>query len=101
MEYVLLLVLGICIIALSCVNLKGNAKTIHWYNRTKVSNKNMKHYAKTMGVGTLVIGISFVITSILLMMFDVENIYYISLIGIVLGIVIMTFAQFKYNKGIF
>lgn len=101
MENILLFVLGICIIVLSCVNLKGNANTIHWYNRTKVSKNNMKHYARTIGVGTLTMGISFIITAILQMIIGTEDIFYISLIGVVVGIGIMTFAQFKYNRGIF
>lgn len=101
MENVVLLVLGICLILLSSINLKGNANTIHWYNRTRVSQENMKPYARTMGIGTFIMGISFVITAILQIIYDIENIYYISLVGVVIGIVIMTFAQFKYNKGIF
>mgnify|MGYP003301899867 CR=1 FL=1 len=101
MEKILLLVLGICMVVLSNINLKGNANTIHWYNRTKVSKENVKNYAKTMGVGTLTIGISFILTATLQMIYDIENLYYISLAGIIIGIVIMTFAQLKYNKGIF
>lgn len=101
MENVFSLVLGICMIVLSSVNLKGNASTIHWYNRKKVSKENEKPYAKIMGFGTLIIGISFVITSILEMIYNIENLYYISLAGIVIGIIFMTYAQIKYNKGLF
>lgn len=97
---IVLLVLGVYIIVLSSINLKGNANTIHWYNRTKVSSENMKPYAKTMGSGTLVMGISFIITAVLSMIYNIENLYCISLAGIVIGITIMIFAQFKYNKGI-
>ena len=101
MENILLLILGICMVVLSNINLKGNANTIHWYNRTKVSKENIKKYAQTMGVGTLTIGISFILTATLQMIYDTENLYYISLAGIIIGVVIMTFAQLKYNKGIF
>lgn len=101
MENIVLFVLGICIVILSVYNLKGNANTIHWYNRKKVSQENMKKYAKTIGIGTFIMGISFLVTAILQMIYGIENIYYISLIGVVIGIIIMTFAQFKYNKGIF
>ena len=101
MKNILLLILGICMVVLSNINLKGNANTIHWYNRTKVSKENIKKYAQTMGVGTLTIGISFILTATLQMIYDTENLYYISLAGIIIGVVIMTFAQLKYNKGIF
>lgn len=54
-----------------------------------------------MGIGTFIMGFSFVVNSILLMIFEIEKLYYISLGGIGIGILIMLFAQIKYNKGIF
>ena len=101
MESIVLLILGICMILLSCVNLKGNPNTIHSYNRKRVSKENEKPYAKLIGIGTLIMGISFIITAILQIIYDIECLYYISLAGVVIGIIIMTIAQFKYNKGIF
>lgn len=101
MGNIVLLIIGIGVLVLSFTNLRGDASTIHWYNRTKVSQENLKTYAKIMGIGTFIMGFSFVVNSILLMIFEIEKLYYISLGGIGIGILIMLFAQIKYNKGIF
>ena len=41
------------------------------------------------------------ITAILQMIFNIESIWYITVAGIVVGLIVMIYAQFKYNKGIF
>ncbi len=101
MKYIPLLFLGIIIIILSIINLKGNIATIHWYNRRKVSEADAPKYGKVMGLGTIIIGTSVVITAVLQMIFDLESIFYINFFGIIVGITVMLYAQFKYNKGIF
>ena len=52
MEYIFLLIFGICITILGIFNLKGNISTIHWYNRLKITKENSKEYGKIMGIGT-------------------------------------------------
>lgn len=54
-----------------------------------------------MGIGALIIGISMVITAILQMIFNNEAIWYITVIGIVIGLIFMIYGQLRYNKGIF
>lgn len=41
------------------------------------------------------------ITAILQMTFYNENIWYITVIGIVIGLIFMIYGQIKYNRGIF
>ena len=65
MEYIFLLIFGICIIILGIFNFKGNIASIYWYNRLKITKKNTKKYGRIMGIGTLIIGICMVITAIL------------------------------------
>lgn len=101
MKYLPLLVLGIIMIIMGVINWKGNLSTIHWYNRRKVSETDAPKYGKAMGLGTLIMGSSMFMTAILQMIFDLEFIFYISLVGIIVGLIIMLYAQFKYNKGIF
>ena len=48
MEYIFLLIFGICITILGIFNLKGNISTIHWYNRLKTAKENTKKYGRTM-----------------------------------------------------
>lgn len=100
MDYLLLLLLGIVLIAVSVPNLKGNISTIHWYNRRKVSKADAPRYGKTMGLGTLIMGTSTVATALLQMIFDFEPIFYLLAAGAAIGLAIMLYAQFKYNKGI-
>ena len=101
MEYIFLLIFGICITVLGIFNLKGNISSIHWYNRLKITEENRKKYGKSMGIGSLIIGICMTITAILQMIFYNENIWYITVIGIVVGLIFMIYGQLKYNKGIF
>ena len=101
MEYIFLLIFGICITILGIFNLKGNISTIHWYNRLKITEKNRKKYGKSMGIGSLIIGICMTITAILQMIFYNENIWYITVIGIIIGLIFMIYGQIKYNRGIF
>ncbi len=101
MEYIFLLIFGICITILGIFNLKGNISSIHWYNRLKITEENRKKYGKSMGIGSLIIGICMTITAILQMIFCNENIWYITVLGIVIGLIFMIYGQMKYNKGIF
>lgn len=101
MEYIFLLIFGICITILGIFNLKGNISSIHWYNRLKITEENRKKYGKSMGIGSLIIGICMTITAILQMIFYNENIWYITVIGIVIGLIFMIYGQIKYNRGIF
>ena len=101
MEYIFLLIFGICITILGIFNLKGNISSIHWYNRLKITEKNRKKYGKSMGIGSLIIGICMTITAILQMIFYNENIWYITVIGIIIGMIFMIYGQIKYNRGIF
>ena len=100
MEYIFLLIFGICITVLGIFNLKGNISSIHWYNRLKITEENRKKYGKSMGIGSLIIGICMTITAILQMIFYNENIWYITVIGIVIGLIFMIYGQIKYNRGI-
>lgn len=101
MEYITLLILGVLITLLGIPNLKGNISTVHWYNRRKVGETDAPKYGKAMGLGSIIIGISIVLTAILLMIFGYEFLYFIILAGIIIGLSFILYAQFKYNKGIF
>ena len=54
-----------------------------------------------MGLGTIIIGVSLTITAILQMIFDIESLWLITLVGVIVGLVFLLYGQFKYNKGIF
>ncbi len=100
-EYIFMVLMGICFIVLGIMNYKGNINSIHFYNRKKITETTRKPYGKLMGIGTAIIGLGLIITGILEMFVELENLYYIMLVSIVIGIIIMLYAQIKYNKGIF
>ncbi|MBQ8404527.1 MAG: helix-turn-helix transcriptional regulator [Clostridia bacterium] len=96
-EYLLMIALGIMIIALGIFNIRGNIASIHWYNRRKVSKEEQKPYCRVMGIGSVIIGAG-IACSAFVQAFANEI---LSLISIAVGLVLMLYAQFRYNKGIF
>ena len=54
-----------------------------------------------MGIGTIVVGSSLILNSILQMIFGLEIFYCIIVIGVVVGLGFILYSQIKYNKGIF
>ena len=101
MEYLPLLILGLLIALVGLVNRLGDATTIHAHNRRKVREEDLPKYARAMGNGTMVIGLSLALTAALQMAFGCDWVLLIAAAGIVVGLVMMVRAQFKYNKGIF
>ena len=96
-----LLGLGVIIAVLGIFNLRGNIGSIHWYDRRKVTKEDQLPYCRWIGLGTLLIGISMIIAGIVQVVVSVEAGAVIILIGIIIGLVLILYAQFKYNRGIF
>lgn len=101
MENLLLLLLGISISALGIINMKGNISTIHSYNRRKVKEEDIPKYGKTVGIGTLIIGLSLVASFFILTFLHKAIVGYVIIPGIVVGLSLILYGQFKYNKGFF
>lgn len=101
LEFMMMLIIGLLILVIGLYTYKGNINLIHWYNRTKINKANSKQYGKFMGIGTSIIGISIILTALLQMILKLENLYYITVVGVVVGLIFMLYGQFKYNKGIF
>ena len=85
-EYGFMLIFGVLIVCLGIMNFKGNISSIHWYNRRKVAKENEKQYGKYMGFGTIIVGSSLILNSILQMIFGLEIFYCIIVIGVVVGL---------------
>lgn len=100
MDHLLLLILGIFLSTLGTVNIKGNISTIHSYNRRKVKEEDVPKYGKAVGMGTLVIGVSLVL-SYLVTFWNADAIDYIVLPALVIGLSFILYGQIKYNHGIF
>lgn len=100
MGNLMLLIIGIAISVLGIVNIKGNISTIHSYNRRKVSEEDVPKYGKLVGTGTLIIGVSLII-SYFTTFWSMTIMGFIVITGIVIGLSFILYAQIKYNHGIF
>lgn len=96
-----LLGIGTIISVLGVFNLRGNIGSIHWYNRRKVSKEDQLPYCRCVGLGTLLIGAAMIISGFLQALVSIEAGAVVILIGIIIGLVLILYAQFKYNRGIF
>ncbi len=101
MEEIILLILGVFISVIGIVNMTGNISTIHSYNRRKVTEEDAPKYGRAVGIGTLIIGMSLIVDFILIL-FDLPTaVPFVLIPAIIVGVVLILYAQFKYNKGIF
>lgn len=104
-DKIFMLIFGILLIPLGIMNIKGNISSIHWYNRTRITEETRPKYGKLMGIGTLVIAGGLIFSAVLNMLFKMNIVVLISgaitLITVIVGILFMLYAQIKYNKGIF
>ena len=93
--------LGAIIVALGIFNLRGNIGSIHWYNRRKVTKENQLPYCRCVGLGTLIVGLSMILSGIVQAFAGMEVGGIIIVVGFMVGLSLIVYAQFKYNKGIF
>ena len=100
-DFLGMLGLGIILTLLGIFNMCGNIASIHWYNRRKVTKENQKAYCLAMGLGTLIIGIALIAADIVQAIVGIEQGAFIILGGVVVGLALMLYAQFKYNRGLF
>lgn len=100
-KYITFILLDVLLIPLGMIEMKGNISTIHWYNRRRVTEKNIPQYAKMMGTATAIIGGSLVLTAGIVILTQNPAVEVISLAGCIIGVIPMLYGQFKYNKGIF
>ena len=101
-------ILGVILIVLGIINMKGNIASLHWYHRQRVTEENIKPFGKLVGLGTLIIGVALGISGILFWISEVTATELwliigcvITVVGIVVGLVLSFYAMIKYNKGIF
>ena len=93
--------LGLILIVIGIFNRKGNIFTIHWYNRRKVSEADRPAYGKWMGLGTILCGAGLMAGGIF-QYFAPEGIWSIPVVvGLVIGLGLMLYAQLKFNHGLF
>ena len=100
---VVIIILTVFFIRNGIDNLKGNIDSVHWYNRRRITEETRPKYGKLIGISTLICAGGVILCTILDLVYgELPEIGgWIVLIAIAVSIVIMIYAQFKYNKGIF
>ncbi len=100
-----MLILGILIVFIGVENIKGNIASIHWYNRTRITEETRHKYGKLVGIGTIIIAGGLIFSAVLNMLVKMNVAVLIggaiTLITVIVGIAFILYAQIKYNKGIF
>ena len=100
-EYIFTAVLGVFLCIIGAVNMTGNVRALHRYHYHRVTPENMIPFGRLVGIGNIVIGIAFMLFS-LLMALKIEIIAtVIMILGFIIGLGFSFYGMIKYNKGIF
>ena len=100
-EFIIQIIIGLIIIIIGILNMKGNISLLHSYHRKRVKKEDIIPFGKKVGIGSIIIGITIILAGIFTIL-NYTNISNIILgIGLVIGFIIIFYAIFKYNKGIF
>lgn len=107
-ELLMPFVIGVFIIVMGIMNMKGNISTLHRYHRKRVSEADRVPFGRLVGLGTIVIGIAVIAMggfTWLAEYMQVEQYNIIGsvilIIGLIAGMGLNFYAMIKYNKGIF
>ena len=102
------IILGILLSILGFFNMKGNLSSIHRYHRKRITAENRVPFGRMVGAGTIICGISLVVSGCLTCISEKMQLDTLALIGsvvlgvgLVVGLALSFYAMLKYNKGIF
>ena len=99
-EFIIQIIIGLALIVVGILNMKGNISLLHSYHIKRVKEEDVIPFGKKVGTGSIIIGIT-IIAGIL----TILNYTYISNviigIGLIIGCILIFYAMLKYNKGIF
>jgi len=100
-EFIIQIIIGLFLIIIGIFNMKGNISMLHSYHRKRVKKEDVIPFGKKVGIESIIIGITIILAGIFTIL-NYTNISNIILgIGLVIGFIIIFYAIFKYNKGIF
>ena len=93
--------IGVICVLFGIFNMCGNIGSIHWYNRRKVTKENQKVYCMFVGLGTLIVGAAIIVGVVIQALGNITASGWVIGIGVLIGLVFILYAQFKYNRGLF
>ena len=101
-------IIGIVIIILGVMNMKGNISTLHRYHHQRVSEEDKIPFGKRVGLGTIIVGCSIICKACLQFAAEkksnpiLDTVGTVAMIaGFLLGFALIIYAMIKYNKGLF
>jgi hypothetical protein len=103
-EVIIQIALGLFLIIIGILNTKGKVSMLHSYHTKRVKEEDIVPFGKKIGAGTMIVGCTIILAAIceLLLSQSYPNITNIILIaGFTPGFILIFYALFKYNKGIF
>ena len=107
-ELIAMIIMGVVCIVLGIINTTGNISTIKYHQRHRVAPENRLAFGRLVGSGTILIGVGFLVGGALFLLSQLQENPaletaggIVSIIGAVVGLVIVVFATIKYNKGLF
>lgn len=99
-ELIMQIAIGVFIIIVGVLNIKGNVSLLHSYHRKRVREEDIPAFGKLVGIGTIIVGFTVIAAGIIgAYASSITNVALA--VGFVPGIAIIMYALFKYNKGIF
>lgn len=107
-QLITFLVLGILLIVLGVLAVRGNVSMLHSYHRKRVSQADLLPFGRLIGIGNFVIGGGMIVSGVLPFVADRQGIpalfvaaYVLLGVTLLTGLGISFYAMIKYNKGIF
>lgn len=108
MEDLIGCVVGIVLIVIGVLQIRGDLSMLHHYHRKRVKEEDKKPFGKLVGLGSIIIGsgiiiagaLSFFAKTFTLRVLDVVSLIVIGL-SLIVGFILIFYAMIKYNKGIF
>ena len=100
-EFIIEIIIGLVLIIIGIFNMKGNISLLHSYHRKRVKKEDIIPFGKKVGTGSIIIGITIILAGLFTILNYINIANTILVIGLVIGFIIIFYAMFKYNKGIF
>ena len=100
-ELIIQIIIGLVFIVIGIFNTKGNISLLHSYHRKRIKEEDIKPFGKKVGIGTIIIGITIILAGLFAFLSYANISKVVLIIGLITGCIIIFYALFKYNKGIF
>ncbi len=101
-ELIVLSIIGIVFVSVGfLIWKKEKSSLIHSYHYTKLKEQDKKAYTQLMGKGVLLMGVGMILTGVIDYVTKTAYGWFAFGIFFVMGFVIITIAQRKYNGGFF